>query len=56
MNVGVKKETIISFYEDNVERFVALPVKSAADVFDTINMYKAETVSIGVANTVRLNE
>ena len=50
------KETIISFYEDDEEKFVALPAKAAEDVFDTANMHKAETVSIGVANTVRLNE
>ena len=56
MNIGVTKEIIISFYEDDEDKFVSLPVKSAAGVFDTAYLYTVENVSIGVANTVRLNE
>ena len=33
-----------------------MPLKAPADVFDTANMHKEEKVSIGIANTVKLNE
>ena len=33
-----------------------MPVKAPADMFDTANMHKAETVSIGAYNKVKLGE